>query len=84
MTHELKIWPQYFERVRDGSKTFEVRNNDRGFQMGDIVKLKEYRIDKITLPEDHRYTGRILVFKIGYVLPIDNNQVVFSLISIEE
>lgn len=42
MKHELKIWPQYFSRVIDGSKTFEVRKNDRGFQPGDEVVLREY------------------------------------------
>jgi len=42
MKHELKIWPQYYCRVVDGSKTFEVRKNDRGFQPGDEVTLREW------------------------------------------
>lgn len=42
MKHELKIWPQYYCRVADGSKTFEVRKNDRGYQPGDTVVLHEY------------------------------------------
>jgi hypothetical protein len=42
MTHNLKIWPQYYCRVQDGTKTFEIRKNDRGFQNGDIVVLDEY------------------------------------------
>jgi hypothetical protein len=42
MRHELKTWPQYFCRVKDGSKTFEVRKNDRGFQNGDTVILREW------------------------------------------
>jgi hypothetical protein len=40
MTHELKTLPQYFERVLDGSKTFETRKNDRGFQKDDTVAPK--------------------------------------------
>jgi len=40
--HELKIWPQYYEAVANGSKTFELRKNDREFQKGDEVVLKEY------------------------------------------
>lgn len=42
MEHKIKIWPQYYCRVADGSKTFEVRKNDRGYQPGDIVFLNEY------------------------------------------
>ena len=42
MKHSLKIWPQYYVRVANGTKTFEVRNNDRGFQPGDIVELREW------------------------------------------
>lgn len=42
MKHDLKIWPQYFSRAADGCKTFEVRKNDRGFQMGDEVVLHEW------------------------------------------
>lgn len=93
MKHELKIWPQYFERVKDGSKTFEIRNNDRGFQSGDTVVLKEWdptmvsQSDHDLLPEYKEpagYTGRSLTFKIGYVLPIDAERVVFSLLPVEE
>lgn len=95
MEHELKIWPQYFCRVVDGSKTFEIRKNDRGFQPGDTVKLMEYdptEYIKDTLTTDGSYTwkaergftGKELYFKIGYVLPIDAETVVFSLLPHQE
>lgn len=76
MTHELKILPQYFCRVEDGSKTFEVRKNDRGFQPGDTVVLNKYEEGW-----DYRES---LKFKIGYVLPIDAERVVFSLLPLEK
>lgn len=94
MTHHLKIWPQYFCRVEDGSKTFEVRKNDRGFQPGDTVVLNEwnpedityYDYDPIVGNEEYKapqgYTGKSLKFRVGYVLPIDADRVVFSLIKI--
>lgn len=83
--HDLKIWPIYFERVRNGTKTFEVRNNDRDFQAGDTVTLKEF---DNSLPEHQALTGRCLDFSIGYVLRIDEiaphpigcDRVVFSLL----
>lgn len=95
MTHKLKIWPQYFCHVADGSKTFEVRKNDRGFQPGDIVILQEWNPEEI-IDIDKRsgvpgmtnygyeygdYTGKEISFRVGYVLPIDSERVVFSLLN---
>ena len=89
MKHVLKIWPQYYCRVADGSKTFEVRKNDRGFQPGDEVVLKEWDeklVEYAQHPMDDScdgYTGKSLEFKIGYVLPIDAERVVFSLLPLD-
>jgi hypothetical protein len=41
-THELKTWPAYFDAVKRGEKTFEVRRDDRGFQKGDKLKLVRF------------------------------------------
>lgn len=84
MTHELKIWPQYYCRVADGSKTFEVRENDRGFQSGDTVVLKEWDPEPVnttdsTVPKG--YTGSPdLEFKIGYIMLLERATVIFSLL----
>lgn len=40
--HELKCHPEYFGRICRGQKTFEIRKNDRDFQVGDILVLREY------------------------------------------
>ena len=37
MTHQLKIWTSFANYVLDGSKTFEIRKNDKGFQKGDTI-----------------------------------------------
>lgn len=37
--HRLKIEPVYYDRLRDGSKTHEVRLNDRDYQVGDTITV---------------------------------------------
>jgi hypothetical protein len=44
--HKLKTLPTYFERVQLGQKTFEIRKNDRDFQVGDILELEYYNPDE--------------------------------------
>jgi len=34
--HKLKIKNEYWEKVQNGTKTFEIRKNDRDYQVGDI------------------------------------------------
>lgn len=48
-THDLKILPEYFAAVAGGQKTFELRLDDRGYQTGDTLHLREWHGD---------YTGR--------------------------
>ena len=40
--HEIKIKPKYYVDVITGMKTFELRENDRDYQVGDVVKLMEW------------------------------------------
>ena len=63
--HELKTWPEYYEAVRDGRKTFEVRVNDRDFQVGDILRLHEW------CPEKQEYTGYSIDRKVTYMTTWD-------------
>lgn len=39
MLHKLKLKTPYIEPVLSGEKTFEVRENDRGFNKGDYIKF---------------------------------------------
>lgn len=43
MIHELKTWPEFFDAVKRGEKTFEVRRDDRGFQVGDTLRLVRWQ-----------------------------------------
>ena len=60
MTHELKILPIYFEEVLTRQKRFELRKDDRGYEPGDRLYLREW--------ENGTYTGRELHTKIRYIL----------------
>jgi hypothetical protein len=61
-THELKTWPVFYKDIVNGTKTFEVRKNDRNFQLGDILLLREYD------PDAEQYTGAKTERVITYIL----------------
>jgi len=61
-THELKSWPEYFEPILNGAKTFELRNNDRDFHVFDRLWLREWE------PKTKNYTGRECFRDVTYVL----------------
>lgn len=58
---EKKCWPEYFEHIIDGSKTFDLRIDDFEIAEGDILVLKEWD------PKTNKYTGREINKKVGYV-----------------
>ncbi len=39
MRHELKIQQKWLVRILTGEKSFEVRLNDRDYQVGDTIKF---------------------------------------------
>jgi hypothetical protein len=61
-THELKTWPEHFAPVLRGEKKAELRKDDRHFQVGDELILREYE------PTKHAYTGRAVIAKITHIL----------------
>ena len=79
MTHELKSWPQFFEFMEAGDKTFEVRRNDRQFSRGDVLHLREW------VPADGahsavgEYTGREMRFKVTYLMRGHEENRIFGL-----
>ena len=39
MIHELKIQEPFADAIVSGDKNFEIRENDRGFQKGDLINF---------------------------------------------
>ncbi len=82
MKHELKILSSFVRPILDGDKTFEIRENERGFQKGDRVQFK-------VVPDDWtRKNSSIVnefehkVFEITYVINgwgLENGFVVFGI-----
>lgn len=72
VTHSLKIEPEYFQLVQSGRKRFEIRKDDRNFQEGDEVELREWHPGHLGDSESPEratgFTGHMLVFRIGYIL----------------
>lgn len=77
-THELRTAPDVFEPIRNGSRPYDVRYNDRGFQRSDIVILREWDGRVVCDCEDagrhrgdcDRYTGRTMRARVGHVTPV--------------
>ena len=67
-THHLKTWPSFFQDVRDGTKRFEVRKNDRDFATGDHLVLHEFKPDSSRMLGGD-YTGRTATAQVRFVEP---------------
>lgn len=67
MVHTLKILPKYYKDVISGKKTFEIRKNDRSFQLDDILALKEWVEEQTEIGLKGYYTGSMVFAKITYI-----------------
>ena len=64
--HDLKCLPDYFHAIVRGDKPFDVRRDDRGYQKGDVLNLREWTPrGKSLIPE---YTGNAEQVLVTYVL----------------
>lgn len=72
-THELKTWPQYFEAIANGVKTFEIRRNDRLFEVGDALRLREWE-PAAGAPLGGSHTGRECTRHITYITDFAQQQ----------
>lgn len=60
MIHSVKILPEYFNKIIDDKKSYEIRKNDRDYKAGDCLALNEY--------DDGEYTG---LFTLAYIISVE-------------
>jgi hypothetical protein len=67
--HILKTDPAVFQAVVSGEKTWEIRYNDRDYQVGDILHLKEtaYTGAEMNAGKPLIYTGNSLIVDVIYI-----------------
>jgi hypothetical protein len=59
--HVLKTWPLFFDAQASGEKTFEVRRNDREFEVGDVLVLRRWN------PTSERYEPGVVGRRVSYI-----------------
>ena len=89
--HELKCWPTGFAAIEARLCKAEFRQNDRGFEAGDLILLREYVPTVAEYGGDREnwwadveagYTGNELVAQVAHVkegAPIPEGYVVLSI-----
>lgn len=68
--HELKTDPDVFDAVFNRIKTYEIRMDDRGYQCGHYLRLRETRHTGVEMAAGKPlvYTGRVCVQKVNHIL----------------
>lgn len=67
VVHDLKCQPPFFDDVVALRKPFEIRKNDRNYQVGDVLRLREYVVGEDDFGGDDRYTGRECLRRVSYI-----------------
>ena len=60
--HDLKTWPEPFAAVRTLLKPWELRRNDRDYQVGDLLRLHEWD------PATEEASGEMEVRRVTWML----------------
>lgn len=77
--HALKCERLYWQQIKEGKKTFEVRLNDRGFEEGDILFLFPYWSGEGVFGDDDVLVYRVTSCLFGPGWGIDEDYVVMSI-----
>lgn len=79
--HYLKTWTPFFKDIKNGIKNFEVRKNDRDYEVGDTLILEEFE------PTTEKYTGawipKEIIYKLDDTRFVKENFIILGLKSIK-
>lgn len=70
MIHALKTDPAVFQDALDGKKPWEMRPDDRRYEIGDTLRLEETRhsAEEMKAGAPLQFTGRKLTVRVIYIL----------------
>ena len=77
ITHDLKIYPEFFSAVCTGVKRAELRKNDRDYRVGDTIHLME------TPRGSCHQTGEFINVKITHIADVGEWMPGYVLLSVE-
>ncbi|EPY5223144.1 DUF3850 domain-containing protein [Klebsiella pneumoniae] len=77
ITHDLKIYPEFFSAVCTGVKRAELRKNDRDYRVGDTLHLME------TPRGSCHQTGEFINVKITHIADVGEWMPGYVLLSVE-
>lgn len=60
--HDIKLQSQFCDAVYRGKKTFEVRKNDRDYQVGDVIRFIPIDNNGRQLPHPIRNASYIITY----------------------
>lgn len=67
-THRLKVLIKYADAIINGTKTFEVRKNDRGYEVGDKIVFDVVTNEGYSIGEAARHPLNGATYRIDYIL----------------
>ncbi len=79
MKHRLKTWPSFFKAILEDRKHFEYRLNDRNFDVGDTLILREYSHMHLSDPYSGRWIKAIVTDLYGDIPGLPENYVIMEI-----
>lgn len=67
-THRLKVLIKYADAIINGTKTFEIRKNDRGYEVGDKIVFDVVTNEGYSIGEAVKHPLNGAIYRIDYIL----------------
>lgn len=67
-THRLKVFAKYADAIMSGAKTFEIRRNDRGYEVGDKIVFDVVTNEGYAVGAAARHPLNGATYRIDYIL----------------